>query len=172
MVRSLKGLEDAISVTVVHPTWRETRPDDPNDGHSGWFFADPNGKPFHNSIGLGGPFPAQFPGCEPDPIHDFKFVRDIYEYAGDETGTRSVPILWDKKKDTIVNNESSEIIRMFNSEFDEFAKNPKLDLYPKDLRKSIDEVNDWIYPTLNNGTLCISSSIHVVFLILLLLDDI
>ena len=151
MVRSLKGLEDIISVTVVHPTWKKTRPDDPSDTHNGWFFPDPNGKAFCNTIGLGGPFPPSFPGCEPDPVHDFKFVRDVYEYAGDTTGTRSVPILWDKKLDTIVNNESSEIIRMFNSEFNAFAKNPGLDLYAGKDRAVIDDVNGWVYPTINNG---------------------
>lgn len=151
MVRALKGLEDAITVTVVHPTWKETHPNDPNDEHNGWVFADPNGEPFRNTIGLGGPFPAKFSGCDADPIHDFKFVRDIYEYAGDTAGTRSVPILWDKKNDTIVNNESSEIIRMLNSEFNEFAKHPDLDLYTEEDRAAIDGVNEWVYPTINNG---------------------
>jgi len=152
MVRAIKGLEDVISVTIAHPTWRKTRPDDPNDHHNGWFFADPNEKPFHNTIGLGGPFPATFPGCEPDPSpHNFKFVRDIYEYAGDSTGTRSVPILWDKKLNTIVNNESSEVIRMFNSEFNEFSNNPELDLYAVEDQAAIDAVNEWVYPTINNG---------------------
>lgn len=152
MVRSLKGLEDCISVTIVHPTWRKTRPDDPNDMHNGWFFADPEGEPFRNTTGLGGPFPAHFEGCEPDPIHGFQFVRDIYEYAGDKSGTRSVPVLWDKKTDTIVSNESSEIIRMLNSEFNEFAtKNVDLDLYAPEDRDVIDAVNEWVYPTINNG---------------------
>jgi glutathionyl-hydroquinone reductase len=62
-----------------------------------------------------------------------------------------VPILWDKKRGTIVNNESSEIIRCFNSEFNAFAKNPDLDLYPEPLREAIDDVNKWIYTTINNG---------------------
>jgi putative glutathione S-transferase len=61
----------------------------------------------------------------------------------------TVPVLWDKQKNTIVNNESSEIIRMLNSEFNVFCKTPEqkqLDLYPEDRRKEIDEVNEWIYP--------------------------
>lgn len=151
MVRALKGLEDVISVTVVHPTWKKTRPDDPDDMHNGWFFADFNGEPFRNTIGLGGPFPPTFPECEPDPTHDFQYVRDIYEFAGDTARTYSVPILWDKKLHTIVNNESSEIIRMLNSEFNAFAKNPGLDLYAEKDRAAIDQVNEWVYPTINNG---------------------
>lgn len=62
-----------------------------------------------------------------------------------------MPILWDKKKGTIVNNESSEIIRMINSQFNAFAKNPDLDLYPEALRPAIDDINKWVYPTINNG---------------------
>ena len=71
--------------------------------------------------------------------------------AADTIPAYSVPVLWDKKKGTIVNNESSEIIRFFNSEFNAFAQNPDLDLYPEHLRQAIDDVNKWIYPTINNG---------------------
>jgi putative glutathione S-transferase len=60
-------------------------------------------------------------------------------------------VLWDKKLNVIVNNESSEILRMFNSAFNDLAKNPKLDLYPEALRNAIDEVNEWVYPAINNG---------------------
>lgn len=80
-----------------------------------------------------------------------KFVRDLYEAAKDTTGKYSVPVLWDKRENTIVNNESSDIIRMFNSSFNSIAKNPTLDLYPEGLRSSIDDVNEWVYPTINNG---------------------
>jgi hypothetical protein len=62
-----------------------------------------------------------------------------------------VPVLWDKQRRTIVNNESSEIMRMFNSEFNHLAQNPQLDLYPQELRAQIDEVNAWVYDTINNG---------------------
>lgn len=62
-----------------------------------------------------------------------------------------MPVLWDKKTKTIVNNESSEIIRMFNSQFNAVAKKPALDLYPEDLKDQIDEVNSWVYPCINNG---------------------
>ncbi len=151
IVRALKGLEDVISVTVVHPTWRRTKPDDPDDLHTGWIFADPSGKPFTNVAGLGGPFPSSMEGLEPDPLFNARTIRDLYERANDQNRKYSVPILWDKKLNTIVSNESSEILRMFNSEFNDFSKNPELDLYPEGLREDIDAVNAWIYPTFNNG---------------------
>lgn len=66
-------------------------------------------------------------------------------------GKYSVPVLWDKKTGTIVNNESSDILRMFNSAFNDIAKEPELDLYPKHLQKIIDEINEWVYPSINNG---------------------
>ena len=67
------------------------------------------------------------------------------------TGKYTVPVLWDKKEGAIVNNESSEIMRMFNSEFNDLAQKPDLDLYPEELRKQIEEVNEWVYPGINNG---------------------
>ena len=104
-----------------------------------------------NSIGEGGPFPAAFPGNEPEPFYNSKTLRELYERAGDTDGKYSVPVFWDKKLNTIVSNESSEIIRMLNSEFNEFAKNPDLDLYPEGMVKDIEEANEWIYPNINNG---------------------
>ena len=82
---------------------------------------------------------------------DAKSIRDVYERAEDTDGKYTVPILWDKKLNTIVSNESAEIIRMLNSEFNDFSSTPNLDLYPKDLRDKIDEVNEWVYPNINNG---------------------
>mmetsp|Transcript_25824 Transcript_25824/g.46753 ORF Transcript_25824/g.46753 Transcript_25824/m.46753 type:complete len:344 (-) Transcript_25824:92-1123(-) len=152
IVRAMKGLQDAISVTIVHPTWKRTNPDVEGDDHCGWVFADPNGEPFHNTIGLGGPFDPNPKGCEVDPVLGAKTIRDVYEHLSKNNGGKfSVPILFDKTLKTIVNNESSEIIRMMNSEFNEFAKDPKLDLYPEGTREAIDEVNEWIYPNINNG---------------------
>jgi putative glutathione S-transferase len=90
-------------------------------------------------------------GLEPDPIFNARTIREFYERANDQNGKYTVPILWDKKLHTVVSNESSEIIRMLNSEFNDFAKYPDLDLYPEDLRTNIDDANDWIYPTINNG---------------------
>jgi putative glutathione S-transferase len=149
ITRAVKGLEDAISVTVVHPTWQHTRPG--QDEHTGWIFGDPDSKPLQNSAGHGGPIPAWYSGNEADPFVNAKSIRDVYVAADDKDGKYSVPILWDKKKKTIVSNESSEIIRMLNSEFNDFAKFKELDLYPEELRSAVDEVNDWVYPTINNG---------------------
>ena len=91
-------------------------------------------------------------GCTPDVLYGSKYVRDLYDKVGAPAGTRfTVPILWDKKTHRIVSNESSEIIRDLNSRFNDFAKNPKLDLYPESLRAEIDSVNEWIYHDINNG---------------------
>lgn len=148
MTRAVLGLEDVISVTVTHPTWQRTRPDDEADEHTGWIFGNANAKPLTNSAGHGGPIPAWYPNNEPDPFVGAKSIRDVYVAAGDKDGKYSVPILWDKKKKTIVSNESSEIIRMLNSEFKDLAKNKDLDLYPESVRSAIDEVNSWVYPTI------------------------
>jgi len=101
--------------------------------------------------GVGGPFPATMEGCEPDPEFGAFSIREIYERAGDTAKLYSVPILWDKKTKTIVSNESADIIQMLNSEFNEFAKNPGLDLNPTDMKESMDSVNEWIYTDFNNG---------------------
>jgi len=149
MTRALKGLDDVISITVVHPIWQPTRPE--KDAHCGWVFGNPAGEPLKNSAGEGGPFPAAYPGNEVEPFMGAKDVRGIYEAAKDTNGKYTVPILWDKKQNTIVSNESADIIRMLNAEFNEYAKNPGLDTYPEDMRDAIDKVNDWVYPTINNG---------------------
>ena len=135
----------------VCTVWRKTKPDDPNDTHTGWVFSDPDGKPFANSIDLGGPFSSSYPENKPDPYSEAKTVRDIYEKVGDVDGKYTVPILFDTKLKTIVSNESSEIILMLNSSFNDFATNPGLDLAPKGLREAMDEVDSWIYPNINNG---------------------
>lgn len=73
--------------------------------------------------------------------------------VGDTHGKYTVPVLWDKKTNTIVNNESSDILRIFNTAFNEggIATNPTLDLYPESLRSEIDQVNEWVYDKINNG---------------------
>lgn len=139
-----------IPVTVVMPVWKKTK-DDPNDHHTGWVFADPNGEPYRNSIGLGGPFPASYPENEPEPFYNAKSVRELYERAGDKDGKYTVPILWDKKKNTIVSNESADIIKMMNSQFNAYAENPDQELNPEDLQATMEEVDSWIYPDINNG---------------------
>jgi len=152
LVRAIKGLQDVISVTVVHPVWQKTKPNDPNDTHHGWIFGRSNDeKPLVNTLGKGGPFKPSYPGNDPDPLLGARTIREVYECANDTNGKYTVPILWDKQLSTIVSNESSEIIRMLNTEFNEFAKNPQLDLYPQELREEIDSLNSWIYPTINNG---------------------
>ncbi|KAI0034667.1 glutathione S-transferase [Vararia minispora EC-137] len=128
IMRKLKGLDDFIDVTVVSPKM----------GANGW--------PFGNV--------DDFPGAQPDPIRSAAHVKDLYlSIAPDYSGRFTVPVLWDKKTSTIVNNESSEIIRMFNSAFDHLlpADKAALDFYPEDLRKQIDEVNAWVYDDINNG---------------------
>lgn len=88
---------------------------------------------------------------EPDPITGAKFVHELYTRADPHyTGRVSVPVLWDKKTGRIVNNESSEIIRMFNSAFDAFTEE-RTDYYPAALRPEIDAINTRVYETVNNG---------------------
>ena len=91
----------------------------------------------------------------PDPLHaDVSEVSQLYRKADSNySGRFTVPILWDKKLDTIVNNESSEIIRMFYTAFDALLpeKFVSVNLYPSELRSSIDEVNGWVYDNINNG---------------------
>jgi len=124
IVRKIKGLEKVISINVVNYLL----------GDEGWRF-DPS-----------------VPDATADEINNFKRLREVYEKADPTyTGRATVPILYDKKLQTIVNNESSEIIRMLNSEFNAFAERPELDLYPEALRKEIDDVNSWIYTSINNG---------------------
>ncbi|MDP7546684.1 MAG: glutathione S-transferase family protein [Alphaproteobacteria bacterium] len=87
-----------------------------------------------------------------DPVTGAKYTHQIYAQAvPDYSGRCSVPVLWDKEARTIVNNESSEIIRMFNSAFDDLATKPVPDLYPEHLRAEIDAVNDVVYNNINNG---------------------
>jgi len=146
MVMVLKGLEDVIGVTFVHPTWQYTKPG--VDEHRGWVFGSKDGKPFCSTSGVGS-FPS-FWG-EEDPNMEAKSIRDIYELVDDTTERYILPLLWDKELKTIVSNESSEIIRMLNLEFNEYATNPTLDLYPESMSEKVDEVNKWIYPSFNNG---------------------
>lgn len=127
IMRKLKGLEDVISVDVV----------DYFMGEKGWRFN------------------PDVPGATADTVNGCSFLREVYFLADPNYGGRfTVAALWDKKKKTIVNNESSELIRMFNSEFNEFCKTPEqraLDFYPEKLRAEIDSINEWIYKDINNG---------------------
>lgn len=121
--RALKGLEDHISVSAVHPDMLS----------DGWTFE------------------SDFDGATGDTQFGLPFARDIYVRANPTfTGRVTVPILWDKQRATIVSNESSEIIRMFNSAFDGVTGNTD-DYWPEGQRDAIEEVNQRIYDTFNNG---------------------
>uniref|UniRef100_A0A7C9CZU2 Glutathione transferase n=2 Tax=Opuntia streptacantha TaxID=393608 RepID=A0A7C9CZU2_OPUST len=94
------------------------------------------------------------PGAEPDTLNGTKSIRELYELelaSANYSGKYTVPVLWDKKLKTIVNNESSEILRMLNSQFNDIATNPDLELYPQHLQTQIDEVNEWVYDKINDG---------------------
>lgn len=154
IVRALKNLEGVVSVTYVHPTWRLTNPDDPHDKHRGWVFGDPGGRPFSNTIGRGGPFPPAYRGTDPDPLFGAYSIRELYEKADDNSGKYTIPLLWDKKLGTIVNNESSDIAYMLNSCFNSLSVNPELDLYTEadeDGRARLDEVSQWLAPLMIHG---------------------
>jgi putative glutathione S-transferase len=121
--RSLKKLNQLIDVSVVHP----------------------------DMLGDGWTFETDFNGATGDQLFDLPFARDIYTRAvPDFTGRVTVPILWDKQRESIVSNESSEIIRMMNTAFNGITGNPD-DYWPTDLRTSIEDVNARIYDTFNNG---------------------
>ena len=124
VTRKLKGLKDAISFDVVDPVLPNT----------GWSFDD------------------SAPGATGDSINGFEDLREVYRASNSKfEGAITVPVLWDKQTRQIVNNESAEILRMFNSEFQSCATRPDLDLYAEGKRKQIDELNGWIYPSINNG---------------------
>jgi len=126
--RKLMGLEQHISVSVVHPDMHQ----------SGWSFDhDEDSKQSYGTTG--------------DELFGSAFMSERYFAANpDYNGNITVPVLWDKHRETIVSNESSEIIRMFNSAFNQITGNT-LDYYPLALKDKIDEVNEWIYSDINNG---------------------
>ncbi|MGK7924375.1 MAG: glutathione S-transferase family protein [Spirulina sp.] len=122
ILRKLKGLEDIIGLSVV----------DSLMGDDGWFFSDN-------------------PGAIRDRVNGANYLREIYAKADSQyTGRVTVPVLWDKQKNTIVNNESREIIRMFDREFNELG-NADVDFCPKELEEEIDKTMDAIYQPINNG---------------------
>ena len=122
IARKLKRLEDALGVSVVEPALTE----------QGWRFGD-------------------FPGSDRDTINRAVYLHELYTRAEPHfTGRATVPVLWDKKTGTIVNNESADILRILNSGFGALADD-SVDLYPEKLRRDIDAWNERIYPALNNG---------------------
>jgi len=122
LVRALLGLDDVITMDVVDPYRRD----------DGWEFA------------------PEKEGCTVDSIGDADYLREAYTAADpDYTGRVTVPVLWDRTEETIVNNESIEIMRMLSTEFENYGRD--VDLYPSDLRDEIDEVVEAIYGPINNG---------------------
>jgi glutathionyl-hydroquinone reductase len=122
ILRQLKGLEDAIGLSIVEPLMAD----------DGWEF-------------------SEFSGSIPDTVNYANYLREIYAKADSKyTGRVTVPVLWDKPKNTIVSNESREIIRMFDREFEALAKN-KINLYPEELKEEIDKTIEAIYQPINNG---------------------
>jgi glutathionyl-hydroquinone reductase len=122
IMRTLKGLESMISVSVVNPLMRE----------NGWTFEADE-------------------GVVADPLHQARYMHQIYTAADPEySGRVTVPVLWDKQQNRLVNNESAEIIRMFNSAFDGLGAKHG-DYYPETLRSEIDNLNAPIYDRVNNG---------------------
>ena len=122
MARKLKGLEDVISVTVVNPSLSD----------EGWAF-------------------GEYPGADTDPIFGASYMHEIYIRADPHfTGRATVPVLWDEKTGTIVNNESADILRMLDTAFEGLVPSD-LRLYPEDLADRIDALNPRIYDLLNNG---------------------
>lgn len=144
----MKGLDKVIGLSVVHPVFQRTRPGDAEDTHAGWAFADPKTTPtLPGPSGLGA---YSSKDSIPDSVNHATFVRDLYELVSSEPTRYTVPLLWDKKQRAIVSNESADIVRMFNSEFNDVVPS-SFDLYPEELRAAIDEVNDWIYNDISNG---------------------
>ncbi|HWL53077.1 MAG TPA: glutathione S-transferase family protein [Chthoniobacteraceae bacterium] len=125
IVRHLKGLEEAIGVTVVDPV-RDDR---------GWAFRDGA-------------------GFSHDPINGFSFLSEAYaasDPAFNDADRVTVPVLWDRETGRIVNNSEDDICRMFNDGFNEFARHPEVDLFPPDLREEMDYWSTLIYEQVNNG---------------------
>lgn len=123
IMRMLKGLESAVGVSVV----------DPYMGDQGWTFSNA-------------------PGCVPDSLYGATHLYELYTRAAPGyTGRVTTPTLWDRRHETIVSNESADIIRMFNSAFNAMAEHPERDYYPQGLRGDIDAINEQVYHQVNNG---------------------
>ncbi|MFB6266662.1 MAG: glutathione S-transferase family protein [Halodesulfurarchaeum sp.] len=123
LVRKLKGLEETISMDVVDPVRED----------EGWEFA------------------PEKPGCTPDTQHGSAYLRDVYAAADPTyTGRVTVPVLWDTTRETIVNNESADLMRMVDQAFDDHAERD-VTLYPADHRDEIDRLVDELYESVNNG---------------------
>lgn len=131
ILRKLKGLEEAIGLTIVDPIRDE----------KGWAFRDPSGK-----IPPGAPFEST------DPINGFKYLSEAYAATDPSFKERvTVPVLWDKETKKIVNNCEDDICIMFNSAFNKVAENRDVDFFPKDIEAEHTKLADYIYDNVNNG---------------------
>jgi putative glutathione S-transferase len=131
ITRNLKGLQEAIGLTIVDPIRDE----------KGWAFRDSSGKT-----------PPGIPFESTDPINGFHYLREAYEATDPNFDERvTVPVLWDKESGKIINNCEDDICPMFNRIFNNVAKNKELDLFPKDLESEQNKLSEFIYENVNNG---------------------
>jgi glutathionyl-hydroquinone reductase len=129
--RKLKGLEEAIGMTIV----------DPIRDQEGWAFRDPSGK-----IPPGAPFEST------DSINGFQFLREAYKVTDPNYNERvTVPVLWDKQTKKIVNNCEDDICRMFNDRFNDFARNKDVDFFPKEIEAEHAKFSSFLHDNVNNG---------------------
>ena len=129
--RKLKGLEEAIGMTVVDPIRDE----------EGWAFREPSGK-----ILPGAPFEST------DSINGFQFLSEAYKATNPDYNERvTVPVLWDKQTKKIVNNCEDDICRMFNDRFNDFARNKDVDFFPREIEKEHAKLSNFLYDNVNNG---------------------
>jgi|EP00505_MAST-04D_sp_SCG-Rhode-Island_P004273 glutathionyl-hydroquinone reductase len=151
IVRGLYGLEDVVPMCTVHPTWGHTKPG--VDEHRGWMFSSPSDPPRQHPSGKNEIVCDE--ACVPPPEGlCWSTARDIYDACGAGDAKKfTVPVLWDLQQGTIVNNESSEIIRMLYDPacLGQFATKKHYNLYPAELAAQIEEANAFIYPSINNG---------------------
>lgn len=168
IVRKLKGLERFIDVVTVHPIMLS----------QGWSFYPPKRDEdgtIQQSQTEAGPDDG-IAGVDRDPMYDAHFLRELYfKVDPNYEGRFTVPTLWDKKTEQIVNNESAEIIRFLNTEFNSLLddEHAKIDLYPESGRAEIDDQADWVYNTVNNGVykVRLSLSLSLSFVRCLLLPS-
>jgi putative glutathione S-transferase len=129
--RKLKGLEEAIGMTIVDPIRDE----------EGWAFRDPSGK-----------IPPSAPFESTDPINGFQFLREAYKATDPDYNERvTVPVLWDKETRKIVNNCEDDICRMFNDRFSDFAQNKDVDFFPKEIEAEHAKFSSFLHDNVNNG---------------------
>ncbi len=131
MVRQLKKLDSIISVSIVEPVLTD----------QGWRFASSQKDAQQEHVA----------GATPDVLHQSTYIHELYTRVDPQvSGRATVPVLWDKQRDTIVNNESADIIQMLNRAFDEWGDN-SVDLRPAEYLEELNNINSWLYNEFNNG---------------------